>query len=203
MATPTPPTGEAAKRLGLGVLLIGLSVIGPIVAYAAITVVYPKSTHTVNVGGTPPITFQQGTDYSTAANLSLLSGLTFIDNNAAFTITVSTMAGSNLTIDKYVHAVKGAGVTAFKMSIGQAIGGTLNATEIAELKVRLWTGGTAPSTDYSAGVCAVLDLEAALATETTGSCTGSTVYLQLKYRLNHDAAGSSTVAIRPSSVQIG
>lgn len=190
-----------ARGLTLGTLLLGISIVGPVVAYAGVTVIYPKATHSVTVNASPPITFAQGTDYATANTLGFASAFTLTDNDAAFTMTLSALSGGAVTIDKYVHIVATAGVTSYKIQVGTAASGTLDATEIEVLKVRLWTGGTPPTADGSAGVCAVLDLESALDTESTASCNGNqTVFVQVVFQLASGSAGSSTVAVRPSSI---
>lgn len=185
----------------LSALLVAIATMGPIVAYAGIAVVYPKSSQTVSVDTTPPITFAQGADYTQANTLGFASAFALSDNNGAFGITLSSLSGGTVTIDKYVHAVADATISTFKVQIGTAISGTLDATEVESLKIRLWTGGTPPTADGSVGVCAVLDLESALDAESSATCAGNqTVYVQVVFQLASGSAGSSTVAIRPSSL---
>lgn len=192
---------KSTRNLFIGVLLGAIAAITPVVAYAGVTVVYPKSTHTVNVNTTPPITFAQGADYTVANNNGFASAFTLIENNGAFTVTLSSLSGGSVTIDKYANAVATATVTTFKMQVGTAVSGTLDSTEIEILKIRLWTGGTPPTVDGSVGVCAVLDLESAVDTESAATCAGSqTVFIQVVYQLAAGAVGSSTVATRPSSI---
>jgi hypothetical protein len=189
------------KSISLTLLLAGVAALSPIIAYAGVTVVYPKSTHTVNVNASPPITFAQGADYASANANGFASAFTLVDANAAFTITLSALSGGNVTIDKYANLVAGASITSFKMQIATAVSGTLDATEIVVLRIRLWTGGTPPTADNSTGVCAVLNLEALVNTESGTTCGGNqTVFVQVLYELGTGSAGSSTLALRPSSI---
>jgi hypothetical protein len=189
------------RGLTLGTLLMAIAILGPAIAYAGVTVIYPKATHSVNVDTTPPLTFAQGSDYAQANSVGFASAFTLIDNSAAFTMTLSSLSGGAITIDKYVHLVAASTVSTFKAQIATAASGTLDATEIEVLKVRLWTGGTPPTADGSSGVCAVLDLEAALDTESGTTCAGNqTVYVQVVFQLATGSAGSSSVSIRPSSI---
>lgn len=192
--------GRKWKNPALSVLLVMIATVGPLIAYAGVTLLYSQSEHTVRVNTTPPISFLQGSDYSAAQNASLATGFATQDNGAAFLITLSGINGGNYTIDKYVHVSKNSGTTSYKVQIATAIAGTLDATEIQDLKVRFWTGGTAPTTNYSSGVCAFLNLEDAVNTESSGTCTASTVYVQVVFQIAENSAGSSTVAIRPSSI---
>jgi len=189
------------RGLTLGTLLLAISIVGPVVAYAGISVIYPKATHSVNVNTSPQITFAQGSDYSTANTLGFASAFTLTDNSAAFTMTLSSLSGGSITIDKYVHLVATSAISTFKVQVATAASGTLDATELEVLKVRLWTGGTAPTADGSSGVCAVLDLESAVDTESAATCNGNqTVYVQVVFQLATGSAGTSTVAVRPSSI---
>lgn len=188
-----------AKNWMLGAILVAVAILGPTVAYAGVSVIYPSSTHTVTTA-TPPITFGSGSDYTLANTLGFASSFATVDAAAAFTITLSGLAGGTVTIDNYTAISKASGVTSYKVQVATAVSGTLDASEITTLKIRLWTGATAPTADGSAGVCAVLDLESVLDTESSASCTGSLVKVQVVYALATLASGSSTVAIRPSSI---
>lgn len=187
--------------IALGVLLVAVTLTTPLIAYAGITVVYPKSTHTVGVDATPPITFAQGADYAAANTQGFASAFALIDNDGAFTITLNSLAGGNVTIDKYANLVADATISTFKVQIGTAVSGTLDAAELESLKIRLWTGGAPPTTDNSAGICAILNLESAADAESSTTCAGNqTVFIQVVYQLASGASGSSTVAVRPSSL---
>jgi len=191
----------SGKSLFLAALLAAVTIFAPFIAYAGVTVVYPKSTHTVNVNTSPPIVFAQGADYAEANSGGFASAFSLVDNDAAFTLTLSALSGGSVTIDKYANLVADASIDTFKAQVGTAVAGTLDAAEISMLKIRLWTGGSAPTADNSAGVCAVLDLESALDTESATTCDGAqTVFVQVVYTLATGSAGSSTVAVRPSSI---
>lgn len=188
----------ALKSTSLGVLLVAIAVVGPMVAYAGVSVIYPAGQQTVNVDTAPPITWSAGADHTQANGLGFVGAFTRTDNNAAITLTLSGLSGGTITIDKLGNVDREASVTSWKMSISTALSGTLTAP--TTLKLRFWTGVTAPTADNSAGVCAVLDLTAALNTETSAACTGSQVFAQLVYTLPASASGSSTVSIRPTSI---
>lgn len=187
------------KRVTLVLMLTGLAVVGPLVAYAGITVIYPKSTHTVNVNTTPPITFTQGSDYAAASANGFASSFVRHDNDASFVITLSGLSGGNITIDNYTMATKIAAVTSYNLTIADALSGTL--APLTSLKVRLWTGAVAPTTDNSAGICGVLSLQSGAGIGSSrGPCTGAFVRFQVVYELGTDATGTSTVAVRPSNI---
>ena len=189
------------KSSALTFLLLGVSILGPITAYAAVTVIYPKSTHTVGIAGTAPISFDAGADYWSAEANEFSAAWLGHDSNASFTVELNALSGGNVTIGKYVEATAGAGVTKWRLEISDAVpgGATLTAAEIVSLKIRLWTGGAAPTTDNSAGICGILNLESA-AGNRTAYCPTGTVYLQSIFELASDAAGTATVSIRPTDV---
>lgn len=195
------------KNLWMGLLLAGIAVVGPMVAFAGISVIYPSSTHTATIDATPPITFATGADNAKATTLGFVSSASFGTNaardyGASFTISLNGLSGGQVTIDKYATITSTTDVSTFKMQVGTALTGTLTAPSV--LKVRVWSGGTAPTADGSSGVCAVLDLTAAAATESTGgpcdTATATTFYIQVVYSLPAASSGSSTVALRPSSI---
>lgn len=182
----------------LGALLVGLAIVGPMVAYAGVTAIYPESVNTVNVDTTPPVTLARGTDMSQAENIGFANSFTSTNNGASYTLTLSGLSGGNVTVDKLLFANKTAAVSTYKFQISTAWSGTLNPDDV---KFRLWTGGTAPTTDNSAGLCAVLNLEAALDTETTGTCSDAAVFVQLVLTLPTGVSSeTATVSVRPSSI---
>lgn len=200
MTTPSKPLSW--KSSALVAALFGVAILGPLTAYAAVTVIYPKSTHTLGVAGTPPIAFYKGSDYSAASNSSFAANWAGHDGNSSFSIDLNALSGGNVTIGQYVQAVRGAGVSKYRMEIADAFasGGGLTGAEVASLKIRLWTGGVEPTTDTDAGVCGVLDLKNGAAGNRTAYCSGPTVYLQSVFELNADATGAATVSIRPADV---
>lgn len=188
------------KTLGLAVLLAGMAIVGPLVAYAGVTVIYPSTTVTTDIDTTPPITFAAGADHALAVDVGFAGALSTIDNAGAFTLTASGLSGGSVTIDKLTNIVANDDVGTFKLQVATALvpSGGFNPDT---LKVRLWTGGTAPTADGDSSVCGVLDLEAALNTETSTTCAGNqTVFVQLVYALPSGAAGSGVVSLRPSSI---
>ena len=192
------------KNFTLGALLMAIAVLGPLVAYAGITVVYPKSNLSVAISTTPPIVFDQGADYNMSTNLTLASGWIGFNNNASFNITFNGLSGANVTVDRMVHVNATAFVDTWKLQVGTAyVASGLESNEINILKIRAWEGGTAPTADNDAAVCAYLDLEAAVDTESTqpgGNTCDDDVNLQFIIDLVDGANGSGTVSIRPSSI---
>lgn len=178
-------------------LLLGVAVLGPMVAFAGVQVIWPDSIHTVNVLEQSPLTFAQGADYAAAETQGYAANFTTYSAATSFSVTINGVAGGQLIIDDYVNITKGAATASYKVSIGSALSGSLSNP--AALKIRLWTGATAPTADADAQVCSVLDLEANATTESTGACTADTK-VQIIFDLPQGASGTSTVSIRPSSV---
>ncbi len=182
-----------------GALLVAIALVGPMVAFAGVSAVWPESTKTVDVNTSPPITFAAGADHTQANSLGFAGAFTATNNAASYTLTVSGLSGGTLTIDDLVTITSTANVADYKLQIDTALAGTL--TNPDTLKVRLWTGATPPTADGDAQVCGVLDLEAVATTETATACAGSsTVKVQLIYALPDGSSGSSTVSIAPSTI---
>lgn len=185
------------KNVSLGVLLVGIAVVGPMVAYAGITAIYPNSTTTLGVDATPPITFDQGADYATAANIGFAASWDGDNNNASYTIDLNGLAGGNVTIDELTNITVESSVSSFRMNL---TGGATDA-DITTLKLRLWTGGTAPTGDGDAQVCSYLDLTASDGTLSTGTCgSGSLVRMQFEYVLAAEGTVAESITIRPDSI---
>lgn len=194
------------KNMGLGLLLAGIAIVGPLVAYAGVSVIYPSSAHTVNVDTSPPITFASGDDYTQANSIGFAGSFASTNNAASFTITLSGLSGGTVTIDKYATVAGTAAVTSYKMQVASALTGTL--TTPTTLEIRMWDPGisaTAPTADGDSNVCAILSLKAIATTESTAEaatpCAGGTTYnIQVVYQLPNASSGSSSVSIRPSSI---
>ncbi len=183
------------QRPVLVVLLLAVALLGPMVAYAGVSVIWPESTKTIDVDESPPITFAAGGDHSSANTLGFAGAFANTDNGAAYTLTVNGLSGGTITIDDLVTITKDAAISTFKIEATNTLAGISPDT----LKIRLWTGVTAPTADGDAQVCAVLDLTAA--GESTNSCSGTTVYMQLIYALpTGQTTESGTVTLRPSSI---
>ena len=183
----------------LYVLLIVIAILAPVVSYAGVSLIYPDSTITTDVNTSPPITWAQGADYSQAATSGFAGSFATSDNASAYTVAVSGLSGGTVTIDKLVDVIATAGVSTFKVKISSALSGTLTAP--TTLKLRFWTGATAPTADGDAQVAAVLDLTAAVDTETATTVAGDqTVFIQLVCEYSSSTSGSSTVSIQPSSI---
>jgi len=197
---------EKSKRLDylLYLLLIGIALLAPLISYAGVSLIYPGSLFTSGVSTSPPITWATGNDYNLAVNLGFASGYTSHDNKASFVLTISGLSGGSITIDKILNLTASASVTSFKIKISTALSGTLSPTPDS-LKLRIWTGATAPTSDGDASVKAVVDLKAAVNTESVAvtQAATTTYFVQLVYAWNTarvDASGSSTVEIQPSSI---
>ncbi|MGQ0536898.1 MAG: hypothetical protein ACT4PT_12610 [Methanobacteriota archaeon] len=190
---------KRARDLALGALLLALAVLGPMVGYAGVNVVWPASTITADVDENPPIDFLVGADHTTAQNLGFAGAFTATNNAASFTLTVNGLSGGNVTVDNITYVNKESAITSYKIQIATALGAGINPTSF---KVRLYTG-SAPTSDGSAGVCAVLDLEAAANTESSAACTATNVAIQVVYELPAgQTTQSDSVSIRPSSIVV-
>jgi hypothetical protein len=199
---PTERTNDrkVTKKIRSGfatALLLSIALFGPMVAFAGVTVIWPSSETMVDVNTDPPIQFAAGADHARAESLSFSGAFAAQNNDASYTLTVSGLSGGTVIIDELVTVTRTIAVTSYKLEIASALAGTLTTPET--LKVRLWTGDIAPTADGDAQVCGVLDLMAALETE-SAACSAATVKMQLVYGLGADASGSSSVSVRPSSI---
>lgn len=186
------------KNWMLGGILAIVAILGPMVAYAGVSVIYPVSTQTAAVDTTPLITFQAGDDHALAQTLGFAGAFTQADNAASFTLTLNSLSGGSVTIDNYAEGVADASVGVWSLEVVGALTGTL--TNPTELRIRVWnSGGAAPTADNSASVCALLDLEAIAGTDATGTCADD-VNIQVIYTLPTASSGSSTVTLRPVGV---
>jgi hypothetical protein len=168
------------------------------VAYAGVSVIWPSTTATVDVDEAPPINFTAGSDHAQAQTIGFAGAFTQGNNGGSFTLTLNGLSGGTVTIDNLTYIQHEATVSSYKVQVATAIGGGINPTT---LKVRLWTGGTAPTADGDASVCAVLDLEAAANTESSTSCTATGVKVQLVYQLpTGQTTQADSVSLRPSSI---
>jgi hypothetical protein len=197
---------QKSKRLDylLYLLLIGIALLAPLISYAGVSLIYPGSLFTSGVSTSPPITWATGNDYALAVNLGFASGYASHDNKASFVLTISGLSGGSITIDKLLNLTASASVMSFKIKISTALSGTLSPTPDS-LKLRIWTGATAPTSDGDASVKAVVDFKAAVNTESVAvtQAATTTYFVQLVYAWNTarvDASGSSTVEIQPSSI---
>lgn len=178
-------------------LLLGVAALGPSVAYAGVSVIWPSSTQTADVDETPPITFSAGTDHATAQSLGFAGAFSAENNGASYTLSLNGLSGGEVTIDDVANVSVDPAVSSHKVEVATALGSGIAPDT---LKLRLWTGTTAPTADGDAQVCAVLDLTAAQGAESTGSCDKSTK-VQVVYALpSGQTTESDTVTIRPSSI---
>lgn len=191
---------KQSKKLKIAGLITGilaLSAVGPTIAYAGIDVVYPASTKTADVDETPPITFSAGTDHSTAESVGFSGSFISEENSGAYSLTLYGLSDGKITIDDLVNVTIDSSVASHKLNVDTALGSGITPDV---LKLRLWTGSTAPTADGDAQVCAILDLTAAAGTESTNACTASTK-MQIVYDLpSGQTTESDTVKIAPSSI---
>ena len=181
-------------------LLILISLMAPLITYAGVSLIYPSSDITANVKTSLPITWASGSDYTLAQSNGFAGSFSTSNNASSFTLAISGLSGGTVTIDKLLNVVATSNVSTFKVKISTGISGTLSPTPTT-LKLRFWTGSTAPADDGSSGVVAVLSLKATEGTETLTTISGSqTVYVQLVYQLASSTTGSSSVSIQPSSI---
>jgi hypothetical protein len=182
--------------------LIGIALLVPTISFAGVSLIYPDSTFTTDVNTSPPITWDQGNDYTLAQSLSFAGSFATTDNDASFTLTVSGLSGGTVTIDKLLNVTAASSVSTYKLKISSALTGSLSPTPTT-LKLRLWTGATAPTSDGDAQVEAVLDLTDVLNTETTDTIGGDqVVYVQLICEYGSSTSGTDSVSIQPSSIAL-
>jgi hypothetical protein len=194
---------QIERRPGLTVLLVAVAILAPLLAYAGINVILPVSTHHVETGGTPPVTFAMGADYHAAAAQGLLLDFARRDDGASFSVIVRLGAGQTLTIDRYAEAHRGPATTSYRLELSQVLAGSLQPEEFAYFKLRLWSGGTPPTSDTSGNVCGVLDLASRSPLVSTGGpCAADVVHFQLLVKLAHNAYGASIVGVRPTNVHL-
>lgn len=199
-----PRTGLATKlsammtkKAATTMMLATLAVFGPAMAYAGITVIYPESTFTADVDETPPIVFAAGGDHASLEAAGLAGSFANVNNAGGFTLTLRGLSGGTVTVDDVLNVTAEATVDTFKFEIATALGGGIVPDTF---KLRFYTGNVAPTADGDANVCGVLDLTAAVDTETTGTCNRS-VDVQVIYALpDGQTTESDTVLIRPSSI---
>lgn len=186
------------KNWMLGGILAIVAILGPMVAYAGVSVIYPTSSQTSEVDTTPLLTFQAGDDHALAQTLGFAGAFTQTNNAASFTLTLNSLSGGSVTIDNYAEGVAAANVGVWSLEVVDALTGTL--TNPTMIMIRMWDpAGVAPTADNSASVCAYLDLEAAAGTDATGTCADD-VNIQVIYTLPVTSSGSSVVTLRPVGV---
>lgn len=193
-------SGAKSKTVLMGTLLGGMSIMGPMVAYAGVNVVYPGSVQTADVDESPPITFSAGADHSTAQSAGFAGSFVSSENGAQWNLTFNGLSDGKVTIDDAVNVTVESAVTSYKMKVSSALGTGIDPTTF---KIRLYNGSTAPSADGDSQVCAVLDLTSAQGTETTNSCDSLDRKIQVIYELPEgQTTESDTVTVQPSSISI-
>jgi hypothetical protein len=190
------------KEAILYILLIGIALLVPTISFAGVSLIYPDSTFTTDVNTSPPITWDEGNDYAVAQSLNFAGFFATTDNDASFTLTVSGLSGGTVTIDKLLNVTAASSVSTYKLKISSALTGSLSPTPTT-LKLRFWTGATAPTSDGDGQVEAVLDLTDVLNTETTDTIAGDqVVYVQLICEYGSSTSGTDSVSIQPSSIAL-
>ena len=188
---------KTKREYVLFILLIGISIAAPLISYAGVSLIYPDSTISTDVNTNPPISWEQGTDYTLASSLGFAGSYSGTNNDASFTLTFSGLSGGTVTVDKLFNVVATSDVTTYKTKISSALAGTL--TTPTTLKLRFWTGATPPTSDGEA--ITVLDLQSIVDTETVSNLSGDgTIFVQLVCEYQSGSTGSSSVSIQPSSI---
>lgn len=96
----------SVRQFALSILLALIAVVGPLVAYAGVNVIWPESTHTASINTNPPVIFLQGPDYQKAVDAGWIVESPFEghNNNASFEVTIRGLSGGTVVIDQYAKA---------------------------------------------------------------------------------------------------
>lgn len=194
------------KAIALNLLLVGVAVVGPFVAYAGVTAIFPGSNHTINVA-TPPITFAPRKDFNTATTAGFVTASTFNgtddDNGASFTVTLAGLSGGTVTADNFINVtVDQTKVSSYRLEVSTSwSAGTLSPAPTT-IKYRMWgaNGCSAPTDDtISACMSGPLNLMAA-AGNMTGKANEDRILQLVMVFPNDMTGGSGTVSIRPRDI---
>jgi len=157
-----------------------------------------RPTITLTIDMTPFILWSHGQDYPAAQNNRVVA--TLAKNSSTIITTLYGLSGGTIIVDKLLQCTVDSELSTFQMKIRNALSGTLSPAP-STLKLRFWTGESAPTTDDSAGVEAVLDLTGNQDTETLPISGNQTLYLQLVCTMQSNTSGNSTVKIHPNTIE--
>lgn len=193
----------------LTVVLMVMALVGPAVAYAGVDVVWPPSEKVVEVNQDPPIKFRKGDDYDLAASNNFAGNWSGSNANASYGVTVSGLSGGRLVVDRLVNVTVLSNVQDFNVEISDPLTGSFDPANVTELKIRLWNGTSAPTSDTDGNVRCWLDLTLGTGNSTAGNSQGrcenpsqSHLQMQVVFELASDqSTESSQVQIRPVDVR--
>ena len=183
---------ENKKHKRFIAILIAILLSIALITYTGVNLIYSPSTITVGVVE-PPLLWEQGGDYTTAASLGYATGWSLSTNKTYFSITVRGSPELRVVIDDIFRVVNTTNVASFKVEIATAISGSLvDKNKINTLTLEFWD---------DSGVKGTLNLLANQGTK-TGAMTIDDDYDMLKVRIIIELASgalttdSATVEIR-------
>jgi|GEM_PF-7017418 len=183
---------ENRKHKRFIAILIAILLSIALITYTGVNLIYSPSTITVGVVE-PPLLWEQGGDYTTAASLGYATGWSLSTNKTYFSITVRGSPELRVVIDDIFRVVNTTNVASFKVEIATAISGSLvDKNKINTLTLEFWD---------DSGVKGTLNLLANQGTK-TGAMTIDDDYDMLKVRIIIELASgalttdSATVEIR-------
>ena len=177
-------------------ILIAILLSIALITYTGVNLIYSPSTITVGVAK-PPLLWEQGSDYTTAASLGYATGWSLSTNKTYFSITVRGSPELRVEIDDIFRVVNTTNVASFKVEIATAISGSL-VGKINTLTLEFWD---------DSGVKGTLNLLAIQGTK-TGAMTIDDDYDMLKVRIIIELASgalttdSATVEIRFTEITL-
>ena len=154
---------ENKKHRRLIAILIAILLSIALITYSGVNLIYSPSTITVGVVE-PPLLWEQGSDYSTAASLGYAEGWSPSTNKTYFSITVKGSPELTVIIDDIFQIVNTT-TCSFKVEIAEALSGSLKDNgRIDTLKLRFYNASDpVPTTDVTGKV---LDLTQGAGTKT-------------------------------------
>jgi hypothetical protein len=192
---------ENKKHRRLIAILIAILLSIALITYSGVNLIYSPSTITVGVVE-PPLLWEQGSDYTTAASLGYAEGWELSTSKTYFNITVKGSPELTVIIDDIFRVINTTNVISFKVEIAKEISGSLKSPtdKIVLLKLRFWEGLTPPTSDTDPQVRGVLNLEDPLHT-TTAAMTINGAYDMLKVQIIIELA-SNALTTDSATVQI-
>lgn len=211
-----------SKKLIL--LLVAMGTLIPTGALSGVNLIYPNSTPTIGDVISAPLAFAAGADSGSTSYYvtTAWAGGGGLSNATSFTVTVLGTPGLQVVIDDISQLYNQTALTNYKVKITTAISGTLVSNSRIDttngIKLRVWTGSTAPTADGDSQVKRVITLhdgssatavntESAAITGMGGSpgMTSSTPFkIQIVIDLKTTAVSgeTATFTIAPSSLTL-
>ena len=129
-------------------ILIAILLSIALITYSGVNLIYSPSTITVGVVE-PPLLWEQGSDYSTAASLGYAEGWSPSTNKTYFSITVKGSPELTVIIDDIFQIVNTT-TCSFKVEIAEALSGSLKDNgRIDTLKLRFYNASDPVPTNAS------------------------------------------------------